>query len=215
MTLGQVSGGSLSAGGNAGLYAVGDIAGPMSVSASRYVGVVTWGSAGPAPIVTVSGGEGADAWVFGDVSGTVSSGSGSASLTALGSALSTKVTGATDAYFFAAGSALNTTVSAGQHAGAVTLGDFNGSVTAGSDAWLLSEGSVNASLSANKDGLVYAFGSVTGGFSAGRDIGVITYGFRRPTIPRSRTVSGYEPRAAGFIDIAWTRHSNTATSGDR
>ena len=175
ITLDSVSGGLVNAADDAAVWALGSILGPTQVYAGGYAGATTWGSAGPANILYVSGTDGAYGWTYGTVGGTVTSSNGDAVLTTLGDAWTTAVTAGSNAGFYSVGEAQLMTVTGGQFAGAVSLGGFDGSVTAGADATVLSEGAVNAILTAGKDGFVHAYGDITGGYSAGRDVAAVSY----------------------------------------
>ena len=173
--------------GSASVYAV-DGAITAIVSAGEYASLVTWGAAqGPS---SVTGPAGASLWAYGDIDASVSSFSGPAVATTYGNASSTSVSGA-DAALFAVGNAMASTVNASKFAGAITLGNFNGTVS-GKDAVILSEGSVSGgSLVAATDGYVYAVGSIMGSsFSAGRDIGAATYGTFDSSLSAGRNVTG-------------------------
>ena len=173
--LGTISGAIMSGGEAATLYAVDSILGPAIINSSGYAGAITWGSAGPANLMSVTGTEGAFGWAYGTVGATINSPSGYASLTTMSDAWTSSVTAGRDASLFTVGDAQLTTVSAGQFASAVALGGFDGSVTAGADGVILSEGGSNAVLSAGKDAFVLSYGVNTGGYSSGRDITVISY----------------------------------------
>lgn len=183
----NATGGFITAGADAGLFVVGDVGGPTTVSVSGYVVAESWGSVGPAPMLTVQGGKGADAWMYGLVNAQVTSVSGPASLTTLNSAWTSSVTGTT-ALLFAAGNTLASSVTGTRYAEAATLGSFDGSVSSQGDAVIVSEGGISGSLNALKDAYVYAQGSVTGGYSAGRDMGIMVYGSLNAGINAGRDV---------------------------
>lgn len=171
-TMGPASMASLTASNDAFLFAFDSATQPL-VSAGRYAGLVTWGSA--APLALVQGPEGAFAFTYGTFNGEVNSTNGSASLVTLGGAFNTSVTAGTDAAVISAGMFMGS-VTAGDSAIVVSLQDLNGSVSAGEHVVLLSEGTINATASAGNDLGVLAYGDVRGSYTAGADISVKAYG---------------------------------------
>ncbi|MBM4094919.1 MAG: hypothetical protein FJ276_36740, partial [Planctomycetes bacterium] len=116
-------------------YAVG------AIDAERYAGLITWGTAaGP---MSVDGKEGAFGWVYKDFIGEVRSAHGDAYLIVYGNAVGAGrlAAGGRDAAAWVVGDAVGG-VEAGEYAGAVVLGDFNGYLTAGADGFIASEGHV-------------------------------------------------------------------------